>query len=48
VSVTLLISRLRRHKESPKQLLVAASALWISNLLVFACWYWRLGRWRTA
>jgi hypothetical protein len=42
VSVTLLISRLPSHKESPKQLLVAASALWISNLLVFACWYWRL------
>jgi hypothetical protein len=42
VSLILLVSRLPAHKETPAQLLVAASALWISNLLVFACWYWRL------
>ena len=42
ISLTLLVSRLPAHKETPAQLLVAASALWISNLLVFACWYWRL------
>lgn len=42
VSLILLVSRLPQHKETPLQLLVAASALWISNLLVFACWYWRL------
>jgi hypothetical protein len=42
VSLTLLVSRLPTHKETPAQLLVAASALWITNLLVFACWYWRL------
>ena len=41
-SLTLLVARLPAHKETPKQLLVAATALWISNLLVFACWYWRL------
>src|SRR5580698_2262651 len=42
VSLGLLVSRLPAKKESPKELLVAAGALWISNLLVFACWYWRL------
>jgi hypothetical protein len=42
VSLVLLVSRLSSHRETPAQLLVAASALWISNLLVFACWYWRL------
>jgi hypothetical protein len=42
VSLALLVSRLPAKKESPKELLVAAGALWISNLLVFACWYWRL------
>jgi len=42
VSLGLLVSRLPSHKETPAQLLVAASALWVSNLLVFACWYWRL------
>lgn len=42
VSLVLLVYRLPSHKETPAQLLVAASALWITNLLVFACWYWRL------
>ncbi len=41
-SLTLLISRLPGHKETPSQLLRAASALWIANILVFASWYWRL------
>jgi hypothetical protein len=41
-SLTLLVSRLPQHKETPAQLLIAAAALWVSNLLVFACWYWRL------
>jgi hypothetical protein len=41
-SLVLLVSRLPQHKESPAQLLIAAAALWVSNLLVFACWYWRL------
>jgi hypothetical protein len=41
-SLGLLISRLPGHKESPSQLLLAASALWITNILVFASWYWRL------
>jgi len=41
-SLVLLISRLPAHKETPAQLLIAAAALWVANLLVFACWYWRL------
>jgi hypothetical protein len=41
-SLALLIARLPAHKENPLQLLRAAVALWICNVLVFACWYWRL------
>ena len=41
-SLLLLISRLPEHKESPPALLISAGALWICNILVFACWYWRL------
>jgi hypothetical protein len=41
-SLGLLIVRLPGHKETPVQLLEAASALWLSNVLVFASWYWRL------
>lgn len=41
-SLARLVSRLPAHKETPLQLLIAAAALWVSNLLVFACWYWRL------
>ena len=41
-SLSLLISGLPSHREQPKTLLIAASALWVSNILVFASWYWRL------
>ena len=41
-SLTLLISRLPLHRESPSELLRAASALWVGNILVFSGWYWRL------
>jgi len=41
-SLGLLVARLPGHKETPGQLLRAASALWIANILVFAAWYWRL------
>jgi len=37
-----LIVGLPKHRESPAILLQAAAALWISNILVFASWYWRL------
>ena len=41
-SLALLITRLPAHRESPRELLVAAVGLWSSNVLVFASWYWRL------
>ncbi len=41
-SLSLLVWRLPLHKESPGDLLRAATALWIGNVLVFASWYWRL------
>jgi len=41
-SLVLLIMRLPAHKETPVELLRAAAALWVANLLVFASWYWRL------
>jgi hypothetical protein len=41
-SLTLLIMGLPQKKEAPGELLRAAAALWISNILVFATWYWRL------
>ncbi|HLI85230.1 MAG TPA: DUF1345 domain-containing protein [Bryobacteraceae bacterium] len=41
-SLALLIMRLPAHRETPRQLLVAAIGIWTSNVLVFASWYWRL------
>src|SRR5262249_47981487 len=41
-SVGFLIGLLPAHKESPTQLLRSASVLWVTNVLVFALWYWRL------
>jgi hypothetical protein len=41
-SLGLLLAALPAHKESPLDLLRSASALWITNILVFALWYWRL------
>jgi hypothetical protein len=41
-SLSLLILRLPKHLDSPGELLRAAAALWVSNVLVFASWYWRL------
>ena len=42
VSLSLLLAALPLHKELPRDLLRSASALWITNILVFASWYWRL------
>ncbi|HXA52919.1 MAG TPA: hypothetical protein VNV86_21530 [Candidatus Acidoferrum sp.] len=42
MSLALLISRLPAHKDAPGQLLRSAGILWTANILVFACWYWRL------
>jgi hypothetical protein len=41
-SLALLILRLPRHLDPPEELLRAALALWVANVLVFASWYWRL------
>jgi hypothetical protein len=41
-SLALLILRLPRHLDPPEELLRAALALWVANILVFASWYWRL------
>ena len=41
-SLALLLRRLPQHKDPPIELLRAAAALWVSNILVFASWYWRL------
>ncbi|MGP0076502.1 MAG: hypothetical protein ACLPWF_31695 [Bryobacteraceae bacterium] len=41
-SLGLLIVRLPRHVDPPGELLRAAAALWVINILVFASWYWRL------
>ena len=42
VSVVLLVGALPSHRESPAALLLSATAIWTSNILVFALWYWRL------
>lgn len=41
-SLWLLIDSLPKHTLSPAELLRSASALWVTNILVFASWYWRL------
>jgi uncharacterized membrane protein len=42
VSMTLLISALPSHRQSATALLLSAASLWLTNILVFALWYWRL------
>lgn len=41
-SIAHLLLGLSAHTESPVALLRAAAALWMTNVLVFASWYWRL------
>jgi hypothetical protein len=41
-SVVLLVITLPGKKEPPLALLRSGGALWITNVLVFALWYWRL------
>src|SRR5262245_46436586 len=41
-SVSLLVWTLPAHKETPLQLLRSGGALWVTNVLVFGLWYWRL------
>src|SRR5438132_10177112 len=41
-SVILLVRALPSHRESPLQLLRSGGLLWLTNVIVFALWYWRL------
>jgi hypothetical protein len=41
-SVILLVRALPSHKEDPLSLLRSGGELWLTNVLVFALWYWRL------
>src|SRR5437588_6896233 len=41
-SVGLLVRALPSHKESPLELLRSGALLWLTNVIVFALWYWRL------
>jgi hypothetical protein len=41
-SVCALILAMTQHRETPPKLLLSAVVLWVSNILVFASWYWRL------
>jgi hypothetical protein len=41
-SLILLVRGIPEHLEAPKALLRSAGALWITNILVFALWYWKL------
>jgi hypothetical protein len=41
-SVILLVRALPSHRESPIQMLRSGGLLWLTNVIVFALWYWRL------
>jgi len=41
-SLGFLIQGILQHREAPTTLLRSAVALWITNILVFARWYWKL------
>ena len=41
-SVFLLVTTIPSHEEPPLTLLVSGAELWITNVLVFSLWYWRL------
>jgi hypothetical protein len=41
-SLAVLVRSLFAHTLTPRQLLGVATVLWVSNVLVFASWYWRL------
>jgi len=41
-SVALLVRALPAHQESPLELLRSGGLLWLTNVIVFALWYWRL------
>jgi len=37
-----LVEGIPQHLETPRALLRSAGALWVTNILVFALWYWKL------
>ena len=41
-SLIFLIQGIPSHRELPRTLLRSALALWITNILVFALWYWKV------
>lgn len=41
-SLGLLVAAIPQREIDPKTLLRSAVALWVTNILVFALWYWRL------
>jgi hypothetical protein len=41
-SVILLVRTLPSHRESALKLLLSGGLLWLTNVIVFALWYWRL------
>ena len=40
-SLVWLIKGIPQHRDSPMALLRAAIALWVTNIVVFALWYWK-------
>lgn len=42
MAVVKLVYHLPKHDESAVEIMKSAVTLWVSNILVFACWYWRL------
>ena len=41
-SLIQLVQGIPQHLETPKALLRSAGALWLTNILIFALWYWKL------
>jgi hypothetical protein len=41
-SLIFLIQGIPKHLETPQALLRSAGALWVTNILIFALWYWKL------
>ena len=41
-SLSFLLVEVTQHAIAPQRLMTSAAALWGSNILVFASWYWRL------
>jgi hypothetical protein len=41
-SLFLLIKGLPSQMETPKELFISAASLWVTNIFIFASWYWRI------